>query len=77
MTDNRKHYCDVMAAMDARQEEGDLSDTAFWGCAFDAIEYGEFSRISNRRGWVAHNEEYGTFINYCPFCGVKLEAVND
>ena len=25
--------------------------------------------------WIGHNNEYGSSINFCPWCGVKLENV--
>lgn len=51
-----------------------------WGDAIFFIEYGEFP-VGDDSGecvaWVAHNDEYGTFINYCPFCGVLLGGGSD
>lgn len=35
-----------------------------------AIGYIEFDL--NAKVWVAHCDEYGNVITYCPFCGIKL-----
>lgn len=38
----------------------------FFGSAIFRIE-----KIDGR--WVAHNDEYASYINFCPFCGEKLD----
>jgi hypothetical protein len=25
-----------------------------------------------KTGWIAHNDEYASYIKFCPFCGEKL-----
>ena len=28
--------------------------------------------VKTADGWLAHNEEYGSVISFCPFCGERL-----
>ena len=39
-----------------------------YGPAISRIEY-----VKEHLCWVAHCDEYATAINYCPFCGEKLQ----
>jgi len=48
-----------------RRAGGQRNDD-FFGSAIYAIE--------KRNGkWIAHNDEYASYISYCPFCGKKLD----
>ena len=38
------------------------------GGAIDEIQYNEKANL-----WHTYNNEYATIINFCPFCGIKLE----
>lgn len=38
-----------------------------YGPAISKIEY-----VEKFDTWVAHCDEYATFINFCPFCGKEL-----
>lgn len=42
-----------------------------WGESISFIEFME-PFWGGAIGWVARNEDYATFINYCPFCGQRL-----
>lgn len=77
-TEADRHYCDELKRIEERRINGEFNDSALYGMAVMRIEYGAWGNAkideSPRRGWVAHNDEYGTFIKFCPFCGEKLEA---
>lgn len=40
-----------------------------------AIGYIEFD--FNNKVWIAHCNEYGNVIKYCPFCGMTLPLKNN
>jgi len=68
MTNKTQHLCEELKAINERRTNEDFSDQASsLGMAITHIE-----KTGDR--WEAHNEEYGTFVNYCPFCGVRLEG---
>jgi hypothetical protein len=74
------HICDELSKINKAMEDGVLDHSFHYGMAITHIEYS--ARHDNKlrepaRGWVAHNGEYGTFINYCPFCGARLEAATN
>lgn len=52
------HLCDK------RNTDGYLYWTAIWIIQNVTIDW--------RNLWLAHNDEYGTEIEYCPFCWEKL-----
>jgi len=39
-----------------------------YGCAISNIEYSD-----DAKRWYAHNNEYTSIVNYCPFCGLGLK----
>lgn len=54
-----KHKCSKLVMRFQRNDD-------FHGLAIYTIE-------KTNRGWIAHNDEYSSYINYCPFCGKKLD----
>lgn len=46
--------------------EREITDIVRFGSAIGGI-------IKVQGHWLADNGEYATAINYCPFCGIKLE----
>ena len=58
-----EHICDIGGLI--RESEG-------YGHALDP----EISFNAEKRIWFAGNGEYGTNVNYCPWCGVKLSDLN-
>jgi hypothetical protein len=54
-----KHECSKFVMKAKRNDD-------FHGPAIWSIE-------KSNRGWIAHNDEYASYINYCPFCGKKLD----
>ncbi len=57
------HKCEEMDGSNNNVPHGN-------GPAITDIEYMEGI------GWKAHNDEYSTFIHFCPFCGLDLEKVD-
>jgi hypothetical protein len=63
-----------------RPKNGEWFTYFYHNHAIDKIEYTTKKSWDSKEKpyqWVAHcSKEYGTPINYCPFCGVKLEVPN-
>ena len=56
-----EHICD--------RKELRKSNDYLYGEAVTEIIYYEDDKV-----WLASNDEYGTVIRYCPFCGINLET---
>jgi hypothetical protein len=46
------------------------------GAGFYAGAIGTIEYLKEDKMWVAHCDEYGTEIKYCPFCGMNLALLN-
>ena len=61
-----QHTCRQMSARPKVTEE--MEDEARIQCYGPTI----FSIVKTTGGWVAHNGEYASVIDFCPFCGQRL-----
>ena len=64
----RIHTCEAgehLQAETAAAQSAEASE-ALWGHAVTRIE-----RVGGR--WWAHNEEYSTRVEFCPWCGKELK----
>ena len=60
------HICKEMSEMSRKYTPAEVYNLRHG----QSISYIEFDL--NEKVWVAHCDEYGNVIIYCPFCGIKL-----